>query len=329
MKDWFVERLIFFVILFIGLTPQFAAWLILYGTPITIPQGSGFIEFKDLPLLDILFSLNKGLFLWHPLLLLGVVGLSFLWRKDRILTISLVLIFIFQWILNASVLDWSASWSFGHRRFISLLPVLAIGIALVFQQLEGSKRMMASGIAVVIFLSLWNMAFVYQYKMNMLPHSGKISFKQFVTDKFNLPELTKYQIALSSAIYYAGEENMGASRYFAMQAFELDPTNTDSHAIYGYVCLKINDYKTAEFVFQEWNKIEPKEIIPKWILAEFMIRRGRRDQAMRMLFQSERYQNDFDLYEEIGKEIVVNATSIIDSRFMDRLVLRIKHIKDR
>lgn len=109
--------------------PQMAVWQVLYGTPFTLPQGPGFMEWSRPNLLAVLFSANHGLFTWTPVLLLAIVGLITLTRRDRRTVVPLVVLLAAGWWINASVADWWAGEAFGARRFLSLFPLFAAGLA--------------------------------------------------------------------------------------------------------------------------------------------------------------------------------------------------------
>ena len=62
---------------FACVAPQLVAWKILYGSFVTIPQGAGFIDWTGRHALDALVSADRGLFNWHPILLLGLLVVLF------------------------------------------------------------------------------------------------------------------------------------------------------------------------------------------------------------------------------------------------------------
>lgn len=67
--------------------------------------------------------------MWSPIALLGLCGLYPLFYKDRSLSSIMIAMFVIQTLMNASVRDWWAGWSFGMRRMADLYPVFALGLA--------------------------------------------------------------------------------------------------------------------------------------------------------------------------------------------------------
>ncbi len=111
-------------------------WWRMYGSPWVVPAAvQGQQEFLAWPvyLIEVLFSPQRGLFLWSPLVLLALCGLVLLFRKDRGLSASLIMIFVVQVLMNASVHDWGGGWAFGMRRMTELYPVWVIGLAVVVE----------------------------------------------------------------------------------------------------------------------------------------------------------------------------------------------------
>lgn len=104
-------------------SPQLIVWAI-RGT-----EGSP-MAWKAPALLSILFSAQRGLIAWHPVTLLGILGVPLLWRRCRGTTLALALVLLAYWYTNAAIEAWSGGASFGMRRFVGALPFLAPGIAL-------------------------------------------------------------------------------------------------------------------------------------------------------------------------------------------------------
>ncbi len=77
----------------------------------------------------VLFSSFHGLFIWSPVLLLGIIGLIGLFRQQPVFAGICLVIFAFQTYLNAAFPAWWGSGSFGGRRFLGTLVLIAPGIA--------------------------------------------------------------------------------------------------------------------------------------------------------------------------------------------------------
>ena len=83
--------------------------------------------------LDTLFSSWHGLLSWTPVVYVAVLGsVALLWRMRAWAILSLALLLAMAWV-NGATADWAAGWSFGGRRFISMLVMLAPGLALVVE----------------------------------------------------------------------------------------------------------------------------------------------------------------------------------------------------
>lgn len=107
----------------------FYTWNWMFGRPLLLAHTeSGFIGWPR-HIIPVLFSGGRGLFIWAPLTILALVGLIPLSRQDWLLAIVLGATFLLQTLINASVVDWWAGWSFGMRRMTELYPVFVIGLA--------------------------------------------------------------------------------------------------------------------------------------------------------------------------------------------------------
>ena len=159
-------------------SPQMIVWWRLYGSPLTIPQGSAFLA--SAPAWDgVLFSPRHGLFSWSPVLYLGAAGLlAWLrrapWRFAATVVFALVLTRV-----NAGVADWWAGAAFGGRRFDALLPLLGIGLALALDTLAGFVRRRPHAPAALLLggIVLWNVLLARHYRTGAWDYAGPVAFE--------------------------------------------------------------------------------------------------------------------------------------------------------
>jgi hypothetical protein len=137
-------------------------WLInAYGD-----QGFAFAR----PHIDsVLFSARKGLFFYAPVLLAGVAGLFVLpaplrpWR-----TAAIVLVALDVWLV-ASWWDWQFGASFGHRAFVDVYPILALGLAATFSHTAHRPSLRIATAVVVTTVCALSMFQMLQYWHGVLP----------------------------------------------------------------------------------------------------------------------------------------------------------------
>lgn len=161
----------------IGASPQLMVNQTQHGNPLTFGyraiedsvRSPGFDvnpDFKTASSLNLyllytnLFNSENGLFYSHPLYLFGLLGLLFLRHKDKKfqwITDILLLAMLLFWLVDASYFDnWfnrAAGSGFGHRRFISFLPLFIIGGASLLERAKSSKYLkFVIGAVVSVFL---------------------------------------------------------------------------------------------------------------------------------------------------------------------------------
>jgi hypothetical protein len=130
--------------------------------------GSGFI-FDSPHVLDVLFSTQKGLFFWSPLLLLAVAGLVVGRGWAQRFVVPVAVIFTIDTYLIASWSDWQFGASYGHRGFTDGLGVLAIFLAAFFAWTAERPRLarfVTAGVALAVLMSTAQML---QYWLGILP----------------------------------------------------------------------------------------------------------------------------------------------------------------
>ena len=132
-------------------------------------------------ILKVGFSSEHGLFSWTPILLLGVVGLFFLAKKDRVLATYLLITFaVFTYVMGCYQ-NWHGLASFGNRFFISLTCFFSLGLAAFFEWLGqeiGKTRAMRAGALATAVLVLWNFGLMFQWGTHLIEARGPISWRE-------------------------------------------------------------------------------------------------------------------------------------------------------
>jgi len=184
-----VVGLLFLLGAFLAFLPQMLAWQILYGSPLAVPQGSGFFQFFHPEILNVWFSTKRGLFSWTPIIQLAVIGFIPLYLKNRMLGAAAIVIFLLETYLNSIVNDWWGGEAYGARRFISLMPFFALGLAAFIASLRARISQTALLVALLALIA-WNNLFILQYNLWLhgIGHISAIPTLQEMTlDKFTAP----------------------------------------------------------------------------------------------------------------------------------------------
>lgn len=111
--------------------PYTFSWM--FGSPLAVPMEASEAQsgFLSLPryFVPVLFSDQRGLFVWSPIIGLGLAGVFRLFRRRRVVALTLGGVFVAQALVNSGVRDWWAGESFGMRRLTEVYPVAAVGVA--------------------------------------------------------------------------------------------------------------------------------------------------------------------------------------------------------
>lgn len=150
----------------VAFSPQMAEWWVLYGSPFAVPQGASFMRWGSPHLVDVLFSVNHGLFTWTPLIAVCVFGLI-RWSASRpsraLIALAVVLV---SWYVNAAAADWWAGEAYGARRFLSLFPLFVVGLAIFLKSGSTSTVSMAKH-SLVAAMVVMNGLLLFQYALFM------------------------------------------------------------------------------------------------------------------------------------------------------------------
>jgi hypothetical protein len=119
----------------------------------------------------VLFSVQKGAFFWAPLLLAAAAGFAWLPASLRRWRVPAALLLAAHTYIIASWWDWQFGASYGHRGFVDVYPVLALGLAAVFSRAAAVPRHRLIVTAAVVTLCALSIFQMLQYWHGVMPMS--------------------------------------------------------------------------------------------------------------------------------------------------------------
>jgi len=169
-RRWW-HLMVFFAGVLIAFAPQLPVDRVLFGSLLPARPTGQDLQFFPGHYLEVLFSSFHGLFSWTPITLLAVAGFWFV--KDRRLQLAFLYAFVIEVIIGGAAPDWFGGYSFGMRRFVSLTPFFAIGLAALAQKF--SARVQWATITAFVVWNLVLMAnFTYVIKVTGDPGFGMV-----------------------------------------------------------------------------------------------------------------------------------------------------------
>jgi hypothetical protein len=164
----------------LGMVPQMLVWRALYGQWLLAapPQGTDFVRLGRPFLMETLFASRHGLLSWTPVLWAGFLGFIPLLRRRRWVALPLLVPLAALTYVNACSGDWWAGGSFSNRRFDSLLPVLAFGLAGAIdagRRAVGRVPMLVPAAAALLLVA-WNAPLTCARARGTLPADDTVAF---------------------------------------------------------------------------------------------------------------------------------------------------------
>jgi len=166
---------------------QLLYWHHISGSWIIYSYGAEGFDWLSSHLGEFLFSLQRGLFLWEPLVPLALIGLiavptELLWFRTAILAIVAVQIY-----LCASWRPWYFGAGFEVRPFVEMMPLLAFPLAAVATRIRGSSRLVRSIslalAAVLVVVNLTLMGGYWLATFRWMDRREPTSFMPYISSK--------------------------------------------------------------------------------------------------------------------------------------------------
>jgi hypothetical protein len=155
-------------------SPQLAIYYQATGRAFVSSYGDLGFNFGSPHLMQVLFSVQKGLFFWCPVLLTSGAGFAWLARSNtsaRAFVLPSLLFLLVDTYIIASWWDWQFGGSFGHRGFVDTLPIFAIGMAGCFAWLSAHRHVQRLVFPLVVLAIALNLFQMLQYWNHVLPFS--------------------------------------------------------------------------------------------------------------------------------------------------------------
>jgi hypothetical protein len=106
-------------------------------------------------LYGLLMSTNKSIFLYNPIILLGIVAWRHLHRRHRLLSLILTALLVVRLGFLATRSDWHGGFSLGPRFLVMVLPFLCLPLALAAARwFEEGRRIPLSAAAAALWLAI-------------------------------------------------------------------------------------------------------------------------------------------------------------------------------
>lgn len=139
---------------------QLLLWKHMYGSFVVFSYNEepGFIYLTSPKILNVLFHVHNGLFIYAPILVLSVLGLIFgIGKRVANFRLMAIILVLFTYIFG-SWWSWWFGGAYGHRCYVDLMPFFAISIAYFFDIVSRSSFNSLKGIlgALTIFLLFYS-----------------------------------------------------------------------------------------------------------------------------------------------------------------------------
>ena len=144
--------------------PQMLMWKYSCGSYLVNSYGNvGLPNLLSPMISDVLFSIRKGLFIWHPATLLVVPGLYLLLKNHNDVSWFVILLTGLQLYIISSAAVWYAGGSFGQRYMSEYLVLWAFPLACLFSGIYPIKYLNRMVLAISLLCCAWTVFLLKLY----------------------------------------------------------------------------------------------------------------------------------------------------------------------
>ncbi len=202
LKDFFIflfkDRLTLIYTLVSGalvLSIPITFWYIQTGYFMVYSYGEEYFDFLHPHFFAILFSYNKGWFIYTPLAFFSMLSFVYLFKNNKLKFFSLLVLLVSVVYILSSWWCWSYCSRFSQRVFVDYLPVVAIMLVITYNLFKSRYYLRKIYTGTILLLIAFNSVQMYQHYIWVFP-GGDItkeiywdSFFRFVPKaRINVPE---------------------------------------------------------------------------------------------------------------------------------------------
>lgn len=168
--------------------PGLAIKGLLDGSLFATGYGGTLFFWRDPRLLAVAFSPEHGAFSWTPVLLLAVIGMAWMVRRQPLTGTMVVITTAVFFYAVAAYRAWHGHSSYGNRFLVALTPFFVWGLAALIDAACGSgqRRRWIGAWTVVALLIVWNAGFMLQWGTNMVPNRGPVDLVVVARNQFTV-----------------------------------------------------------------------------------------------------------------------------------------------
>jgi hypothetical protein len=175
---WIAMALVLF---FLPLIPQFMYWKAVSGQWLFYSYGHEGFDLRWEKIWWGLFSFRKGWFIYSPLVILGLIGLYIVAKKDLLKPFAWIAL-IYLPIYIVVVFSWHQWWyggGFGARPMVNVLPLLALPIAVLAEDLHRRYRTMWWSMLVTVYVGIRLNLFQLEQFPSTIMHYDSMTMERY------------------------------------------------------------------------------------------------------------------------------------------------------
>jgi hypothetical protein len=193
---------LFALVLFI----QFGYWKYVTGDWIYYSYTNEHFLWREPKIFEGLFGYRKGWFIYSPIAFIAALGFFNLWKKDRKMVPSLIIFLLSIIYVTFCWWNWWYGGGFGSRPLIDILPVMALPLAALLNDVFSTKKTyikLAAG-AILTFFVFLNIFQSYQ-AAKMVIHVDRMTKEYYWRVFLKLESNDEdYQYLLDDKTYWDG-----------------------------------------------------------------------------------------------------------------------------
>src|SRR5690606_37559248 len=125
-----------------------------------------------------IFSFRKGWLIYTPAAIFMIIGLYFLWKKNRNIALAISVYAGISFFIMVSWTEWWYGAGYSFRPVVTLYPILIFGVGYLIESIQGNKLKQAMFYGFLLLFTTLNIFQYWQFRENII-HPYRTTFEYY------------------------------------------------------------------------------------------------------------------------------------------------------
>lgn len=225
--------------------PQMAYWFYKTGKPLydSYKNAGVGIDWWNPHIFQALFSFRKGWLIYTPAAIFMIIGIYYLWKKNRDIALSISVYAGVSFFIMVSWTEWWYGAGYSFRPVVTLYPILIIGVGYLIESWQTNRYKMAVFYSLLVLFTALNIFQYWQFRETII-HPYRTTFAYYK------------EVFLKTSVPSNADDLLLVNRNFTQEVTLPDNFSAKYDSTIWIQDLELQELDQKEYVYEKWKAFE-------------------------------------------------------------------------